>query len=69
MEQDKTAKDEIAQGMADAGKAGGKPAADQGNQPGQPKKDTAEAGGSGREYSSSTADVTPDALGRLPGGD
>ena len=33
MEHDKTAKDEIAQGMADAGKAGGKPAADQGNQP------------------------------------
>lgn len=37
MKQDKTAKDEIAQGMADAGKTGGKPATDQGNQPGQPE--------------------------------
>jgi hypothetical protein len=43
MKQDKTAKDEIAQGMADAGKTGGKPATDQGNQPGQ-LEDIAKAG-------------------------
>jgi hypothetical protein len=44
MEQDKSAKDEIAQGMADAGKAGGKPTTDQGNQPSRPEKDIAAAG-------------------------
>ena len=44
MEQDKTAKDEIAQGMADAGKAGKEPAMEQDNQSGRPKDAIAEAG-------------------------